>query len=64
MEKEQTWRDFLKPPEARQIAKIEKARAELAAMNVTHRRIAERARLRMLKERTKQGGENPKQNPA
>lgn len=57
-----TWRDFLHPPEARRIAKIEKARAEVATMNAEFRLIAERARLRMLKARTKVGRENGSEN--
>lgn len=62
MEKMQTWRDFLKPAEARQIAKIERARAKVAEMNAEFRLIAERARLRMLKARTKAGQENRSEN--
>jgi len=48
MDKTKTWRDFLTKPEARQIAQIEKARAEVAATNATFRQIAERARQRKL----------------
>ena len=40
------WRDYLTKDEARQIAKIEKARADVAAMNAEYRMIAERARKR------------------
>jgi len=40
------WRDYLTTAEARTIAKIERARAEMAAMNADHRAIAERARKR------------------
>ena len=62
MEEKQTWRDFLKPAEVRQIAKIERARAKVAEMNAEFRLIAERARLRMLKARTKAGQENRSEN--
>lgn len=63
MDEQQTWRDFLKPAEAREIAKIEQARAKVSEMNVKFRLIAERARLRMLKARTKKGRENRLENP-
>lgn len=40
------WRDHLTKDEARTIAKIEKARTDVAAMNAEYRAIAERARKR------------------
>ncbi|WP_333571357.1 hypothetical protein [Sphingomonas sp.] len=42
-----SWRDYLTKSETRTIARIEKARAEVAAMNAQFRAIAERARKRM-----------------
>ena len=56
------WRDYLTPTERRLIAKIERARAEVAAMNPIYRGIAERARKRMERAGTKAVQENPKQN--
>jgi len=42
-----TWRDHLTPAEARIIARIDKARREIAVLNPVFRGIAERARKRM-----------------
>lgn len=56
------WRNFLKPVEADTLAEIERARDDLAEMNAEFRLIAERARLRMLKARTKKGQENRLEN--
>ena len=41
-----SWRDYLTTTEARRIAKIEQARANVVAMNAEYRIIAERARAR------------------
>ncbi|MET3710349.1 hypothetical protein ABIC65_001029 [Sphingomonas trueperi] len=56
-----SWRDYLTKSEARTIAKIEKARAEVAAMNADYRAISERARKRMERaENTASGSVEPK----
>ncbi len=57
-----TWRDYLKPTEARRIAKIEAERAKVAAMNEEYRAIYTRARKRMDRERANRG-ENSPANP-
>lgn len=48
-----SWRDYLNTAEARRIAKIEAARAEVAALNAEYRIIAERARSRELRAKAK-----------
>ena len=44
-----TWRDYLKPAEARRVAKIEAVRAEVATLSVEYRTIYTRARKRIAK---------------
>jgi len=48
-----SWRDYLTATEARRIAKIEQARANVAAMNAEYRIISERARSRELRAKAK-----------
>jgi len=59
MTEQSTWRDFLTPTEARTIAKIEKARAQVSEMSAEFRQIAERARQRKLAAEQKRSGERP-----
>jgi len=42
-----SWREHLKPSEARRVAVIEAKRAEVEALNVEYRSIYDRARKRM-----------------
>lgn len=51
------WRDYLTKDEARAIARIEKARTDIAAMNAEFRAIAERARKRADRAGTKRARE-------
>jgi len=56
-----SWRDHLTPTEARRIAKIEQARANVVAMNAEYRIISERARAREVRSKAGKSRKLPEQ---
>lgn len=59
-----TWRDYLKPAEARRIAKIEAERAKVAKMQAEYRALYERCRKREKRAGTSDERGNPSANTA